>query len=211
MEHTKKRLEMLGLYTFILSSMLGLISVALLPAIPALSDAASWERLQSSNVYQIANYLLIYAYIVAIPGFWAVFNRYAQNRKQDVMGFWGMTLAIFGSAIPLISIGINTFVYPVLMQLGADQAALIGESIFKGSTTVFLLFSGLFYLTGIVLLSVLILKQRKPLCTVAGIALILHGVLIIMPAQVMVNLTSWLLLLCAGILLIINAERSAMN
>ena len=74
--------------------------------------------------------------------------------------------------------------------------------IFNPGTVVFLLFSGVYYLVGVVLLGIVLWKNPGVPLKVASLSIIMHAFLIILPEQFYVNLSSWLLLLLSSIILI---------
>ena len=208
MKTVQNKLIKFGLFTLTISAIMGIISVVLSQNTPFITDINAWKTLVTNHAYIASNYLLIYAYIIAIPGFWAVYKMIAKTPKNMISGFIGMMLAIFGSAISLIPIGINAFVYPTLVQLGFDQLGTLQKTLFSGHTMIFFLSSGVYYFVGILLLSMNIFKEKTRTAVFAGTLLVIHALLIILPESLYINLISWVSLLLSSVLLIVIFNNS---
>lgn len=205
MKSYQRKLVLVGLYTFVLSALLGLTAVLLVGKLPSAQETAQWAERVSASTYTTSYYLLLYAYLIGMVGFWAVHHLFSNDKTSYLLSFWGMILAIIGSALPMASLGVSAFVYPALgrafLTRGLDVIPLI-SGIFNPNTMIFLLFSGVYYLVGIALLSIVLWRNKGVLLKAASIALLLHGVLIIMPDQIFINLLSWVFLLLTAIPLI---------
>jgi hypothetical protein len=212
MKSYERKLVLAGLYTLAFSAILGLLAVLLIGELPSTQQTAQWAERVSAGTYTLSYYLLIYAYLIPIMGFWAIHRLFAQEKRFYLLSFWGMILSILGSALPMASIGVTAFGYPALARMflahGLDIVSLI-KDILNSNTMIFLLFSGLFYLTGIVLFGIVLWRNSGVLLKVASISIILHGILIIMPDKLFLNLLSWGFLLASSILLIIHARRTS--
>ena len=116
-----------------------------------------------------------------------------------------MILSILGSALPMASTGISMFAIPAFARMFIShglEIVLLTKDIFTSGNIIFMLFSGLYYLIGIVLFGIVLWNKQAPLLKVASILLILHGILIILPENIIINTLSWLFLLIRSILLI---------
>jgi len=214
MKHYEQRIILFSLYTFLVGGILGLIATMLLGESPSIENTAQWAEFVSSSKYMIAYYLLIYAYLIPIPGFWALHRLFSEERTTFLLSFLGMILSILGSALPLVAMGVSAFAFPAFARMslsdGLDIAALTGK-IFTSSTTIFLLFSGFYYLVGIILFGVVLWKKHNQPLKIASISLILHGFLIILPEQVIVNFLSWAFFLLSSIIVIVYSQKHSRN
>jgi hypothetical protein len=210
MKPYEKRTVLFSLYTFLVGGILGLIATLLLGESPSVENTAQWAEFTSSRKYTIAYYTLIYAYLIPIPGFWALHRLFSGERTTFLLSFWGMVLSILGSALPMAAMGVSAFAFPAFARLslssGLDIAALAGN-IFTPSTMIFLLFSGFYYLVGIILFGIVLWKRRNPSLKIASISLILHGFLIILPEQIIVNFLSWAFFLLSSIIVIVYSQK----
>jgi len=206
----EQKTVLFSLYTLLAGGILGLIATLLLGEVPSVENAAQWTEFTSSNVYTISYYLLIYAYLIPIPGFWAIHRLFSEERASFLLSFWGMVLSILGSALPMAAMGVSAFAFPAFARMslsdGLDIAALTGD-IFTPSTMIFLLFSGFYYLVGIILFGVVLWKRRNPSLKIASISLILHGFLIILPEQIIVNFLSWAFFLLSSAIIIVYSQK----
>ena len=214
MKNYEEKIIKFSLSTLLVGGILGLIATLLLGESPSVDNAAQWAKLTSSNTYTISYYLLIYAYLIPIPGFWALHRLFSEERTAFLLSFWGMILSILGSALPMAAMGISAFAFPAFARTflseGLDIAALTGD-IFTPSTVIFLLFSGFYYLVGIILFGVVLWKRHNLLLKIASISLILHGFLIILPEQIFINFLSWSFLLLSSIIVIGYSHKHSTN
>ena len=210
MKHYKQRTVLYSLYTFLVGGILGLIATLLLGESPSVVNTALWAEYTSSTKYTIAYYSLIYAYLIPIPGFWALHRLFSEERMTFLLSFWGMILSILGSALPMAAMGVSAFAFPAFARMslsdGLDIAALVGD-IFTPGTVIFLLFSGFYYLVGIILFGVVLWKSRNLSLKIASILLVLHGFLIILPEQVIINFLSWAFFLLSSVIVIIYSQK----
>ena len=210
MKHYEQRTVLFSLYAFLVGGILGLIATLLLGDSPSVENTAQWAEFASSNKYTIAYYSLIYAYLLPIPGFWALHRIFSEERTTFLLSFWGMILSILGSALPMAAMGVSAFALPAFARMsvsdGLDIAALAGN-IFTPGTMIFLLFSGFYYLVGIILFGVVLWKRRNLPLKIASISLILHGLLIILPEQVIVNFLSWAFFLLSSVIVIVYSQK----
>lgn len=210
MKDYEEKTVSLSLYTLIMGGILGLISTLLLGASPSVENIAQWVEYTTSKTYTISYYLLIYAYLIPIIGFWAIHRLFSKDRKTFLLSFWGMILSILGSALPMAAMGISAFGFPAFGRLsitqGLDIATLI-TNIFTPGTIIFLLFSGLYYLAGIILFGIVLWNSHNRALKIASISLVLHGFLIILPEQLIVNLSSWIFFLLSSILVIFYSQK----
>ena len=213
MKHYEQKTALLSLYTLPVGGILGLAATILLGEMPSVENSLQWAVYTSSNPYTISYYLLLYAYLIPIPGFWALHRLFSEERTTFLLSFWGMVLSILGSALPMAAMGVSAFAFPafgrVYLTQGLDIAALTG-SIFTPGTMIFLLFSGFYYLVGIFLFGVVLWKRNIPSLKIAGISLILHGFLIILPEQIIVNFLSWVFFLLSSILVIFYSQKQTL-
>jgi hypothetical protein len=210
MRSFEQKLVLIGLYTLAFSAILGLVAVLLLGNVPSTQQPTQWAERVSSNAYTVSYYILIYAYLIGIIGFWAIHRLFSSERTPYLLSFWGMIFAILGSALPVASLGISAFAYPAIARMSLSHGvdvALLTQDIFTSKVMIFLLFSGLYYLAGIILLGIVLWKNAEALLKVASVSILLHGVLIIMPDQIYINLLSWIFLLTSSVLLIIHSHR----
>ena len=210
MKHYEQKTVLFSLYTFLVGGILGLIATLLLGDSPSVENTAQWAEFASSNKYTIAYYSLIYAYLLPIPGFWALHRIFSEERTTFLLSFWGMILSILGSALPMAAMGVSAFAFPAVARMslsdGLDIAAITGN-IFTPGTMIFLLFSGFYYLVGIILFGIVLWKRRNLPLKIASISLILHGLLIILPEQVIVNFLSWAFFLLSSVILIVYSQK----
>ena len=210
MKHYEQKTVLFGLYTLVAGGILGLIATLLLGEMPSVENTAQWTEFTSSSKYTIAYYLLIYAFLLPIPGFWALHRLFSEERTTFLLSFWGMILSILGSALPMAAMGVSAFAFPAFARIslseGLDIAALSGN-IFTPGTMVFLLFSGFYYLVGIILFGTVLWKRQGLSLKIASLSLILHGVLIILPEQVIVNFLSWVFFLLSSVIVIAYSQK----
>jgi hypothetical protein len=210
MKHYEQKTVLFSLYTFLVGGILGLIATLLLGKMPLVENAAQWVEFTSSDTYTLSYYLLIYAYLIPITGFWALHRLFSEKRTTFLLSFWGMVLSILGSALPMAAMGVSAFAFPAFARFsfseGLDTAALTGN-IFTPDTMIFLLFSGFYYLVGIILFGIVLWKRRDLSLKIASISLILHGFLIILPEQVIVNLLSWVFFLLSSAIVIFYSQK----
>jgi len=210
MKDYERKIVLFGLYTFLIGGVLGLFATLLLGNMPLIENTAQWVEFTSSSKYAIAYYLLIYAYLIPIIGFWALHRFFSEKRTTFLLSFWGMILSILGSALPMVAMGISAFAFPAFAHMypsgGFDIAALTGN-IFTPGTMIFLLFSGFYYLVGIILFGIVLWKAQNPSLKIASILLILHGFLIILPEQTIINLLSWIFFLLSSVLVIVYSQK----
>ena len=210
MKNYEEKTATLSLYTLLVGGTLGLIATLLLGNSPAIENTIKWIEYTTSKTYTVSYYLLIYAYLIPIIGFWAIHHTFSKDRKTFLLSFWGMILSILGSALPMAAMGISAFAFPALGRIsvssGLDIAALAID-IFTPGTIIFLLFSGLYYLIGIILFGIVLWKTNERALKIASISLILHGFLIILPEQFTINLLSWLFFLLSSALLILYTQK----
>jgi len=76
---------------------------------------------------------------------------------------------------------------------------------------IFLLFSGFYYLVGIILFGVVLWKSCNLSLKIASISLILHGFLIILPEQIIINLLSWVFFLLSSVIVIAYSQKYLKN
>ena len=110
----------------------------------------------------------------------------------------------------MAAMGVSAFAFPAFARMslsdGLDIAALVGD-IFTPGTVIFLLFSGFYYLVGIILFGVVLWKSRNLSLKIASILLVLHGFLIILPEQVIINFLSWAFFLLSSVIVIIYSQK----
>jgi len=214
MEPYEQRTVLFSLYTLLVGGILGLIATLFLGESPSVENTVQWAEFTSSNIYTISYYLLIYAYLIPIPGFWALHRLFSEERTTFLLTFWGMILSILGSALPMAAMGVSAFAFPAFARMslsaGLDIETLTGN-IFTPSTIIFLLFSGFYYLVGIILFGIVLWKRPNLSLKIASIFLILHGFLIILPEQVMVNFLSWAFFLLSSMIVIVYSQKHLRN
>jgi len=214
MKNYEQRTVVFSLYTFLVGGILGLIATLLLGESPSVENAAQWAEYTSSSKYTLAYYLLVYAFLLPIPGFWALHRLFSEERMTFLLSFWGMILSILGSALPMAAMGVSAFAFPAFARMslsdGLDIAALAGD-IFTPGTMIFLLFSGFYYLVGIILFGVVLWKSRNLSLKIASILLVLHGFLIILPEQIIINFLSWAFFLLSSVIVIAYSQKLSRN
>jgi len=214
MKNYEQRTVLFSLYTFLVGGILGLIATLLLGESPSVENAAQWAEYTSSSKYTLAYYLLVYAFLLPIPGFWALHRLFSEERMTFLLSFWGMILSILGSALPMAAMGVSAFAFPAFARMslsdGLDIAALAGD-IFTPGTMIFLLFSGFYYLVGIILFGVVLWKSRNLSLKIASILLVLHGFLIILPEQIIINFLSWAFFLLSSVIVIAYSQKLSRN
>jgi hypothetical protein len=210
MKRYERKPVLSSLYTLMVGGFLGLIATLLLGEMPSVENAAQWAEYTSSSKYAISYYLLIYAYLIPIPGFWALHRFFSEDRSTFLLSFWGMVLSILGSALPMAAMGVSAFVFPAFGRMslsdGVDIAAFTGI-VFTPGTMIFLLFSGFYYLVGIILFGIVLWKRNNQSLKIASISLVLHGILIILPEQIIVNVLSWAFFLLSSFIVIVYSQN----
>lgn len=214
MKDYERKAVLFSSYTLLVGGALGLFATLLLGEMPLVENTAQWIEFTLSNKYTIAYYLLIYAFLLPIPGFWALHRLFSEERTTFLLSFWGMILSVLGSALPMAAMGISAFSFPAFARMypsgGLDIVALAGN-IFTPGTVIFLLFSGLYYLVGIILFGIVLWKRRNLSFKIASISLILHGILIILPEQIIVNFLSWAFFLLSSVIVISYSRKHLEN
>jgi hypothetical protein len=209
MKPHEKKLVITGISTLSIGAVLGIAAVLLGGRMPSVSQTLQWAEVVSSKKYIISYFLLIYAYLIPIVGFWGIHKLFGSDRRSYLLSFWGMILAILGSALPMASIGVAAFASPATARMffshGIDVVTLT-KDVFTSNVMIYMLLAGVYYLAGITLLGIVIWRNGDRRLRIASISLIAHGVLIILPEQVFVNLSSWILLLISGISLLVHAR-----
>ena len=210
MKPYEQRTVLFSLYTLLVGGILGLIATLLLGKSHPVENTVQWAEFSSSNTYTISYYLLIYAYLIPVPGFWALHRIFSEERTTFLLSFWCMILSILGSALPMAAMDVSAFAFPAFarkfLSEGLDIAALTGN-IFTSGTMIFLLFSGFYYLVGIILFGIVFWKRHNLSLKIASLSLILHGFLIILPEQVIVNFLSWTFFLLCSIIVIVYSQK----
>ena len=210
MKHYEQKTVLYSLYTLLVGGILGLIATLLLGEMPPVENAAQWAKFTSSGKYTLSYYLLIYAYLLPIPGFWELHRIFSEERTTFLLSFWGMVLSILGSALPMAAMGVSAFAFPAFARMsmsnGLDITTLTGD-IFTPGTIIFLLFSGFYYLVGIILFGIVLWKRQDLSLKIASISLILHGILIILPEQIIVNVLSWAFFLLSSFIVIVYSQK----
>jgi hypothetical protein len=211
MKTFEHKLIIICLYTLSFSAILGIIAVLLLGVMPSTQQTQEWAEKVNSGTYIFSYYLLIYAYLIPILGFWSIHRLFSINKSNYLLSFFGMFFSILGSALPMTSIGISAFTYPTLAQFYLNNGLYIVDiikAIFNTDTISFLLFSGVYYLLGIILFSIVLWKNDEKILKIASISILIHAILIILPDLIYINLLSWILLLICSILITFYAHKN---
>jgi len=211
MKPFEKKLVLTGLSTILVGAILGLLAVLLLGELQPLENPSVWAEFVSSRKYLTSYYILAYAYLIPIIGFWAIHRLFSSDKTTYLLSFWGMILSILGSALPMASMGISMFAIPAFARMFISHGfdvVILTEGVFTTGNIIFMLFSGLYYLIGIILFGIVLWKSQSPSMKTASILLILHGILIILPEQIIINALSWIFLLISSALLIGFARKN---
>jgi hypothetical protein len=210
MKPYERSLAFIGIYALLLGAILGIIAVILLWNLPSMQQTELWAEEVSDPTYTISYYILMYAYLIPIIGFCAIHKLFSEEKISHILSFLGMIFSIIGSALPMASIGVSAFAYPAIARMiisrDLDLAILLND-ILASKNMIFLLFSGFYYITGIILFGIVFWRDSNPLLKTASIFLILHGILIILPNLSIINLLSWIFLLLSSIMLIVYTQQ----
>jgi hypothetical protein len=214
MKHYEQRTTLFSLYTLLAGGILGLIATLLLGEIPSQENTVQWAEFTTSNVYRLSYFLLIYAFLIPIPGFWALHRLFSEERTAFLLSFWGMILSTLGSALPMAAMGVSAFAFPAFAKMsladGLDITAFT-VNIFTPGTIIFLLFSGFYYLVGIIFFGIVLWKRQNLSLKIASVSLVLHGILIILPEQSIVNFVSWAFFLLSSVIVIVYSQKQLRN
>ena len=114
----------------------------------------------------------------------------------------------------MAAMGVSAFAFPAFARMylseGLDIVAFAGD-IFTPGSMIFLLFSGFYYVVGIILFGVVLWKHRNLSLKIASIFLILHGFLIILPEQISINFLSWAFFLMSSVIVIVYSQKHSRN
>lgn len=163
-------------------------------------DLLSWAQVVSSNIYLISQYMYILAYVLPFFGFWALYMILLQYHVER-SAFWGLMGTLFGTALPLTTLGVFAYASPEMGRLylaGEAHLPQVITDIALGSSLVTGTLGAFFYVGGCTLFGIAVWKSGT-LAGWAGILLALHGLLISFgfsspPAIVL----SWIFLIVSG-------------
>lgn len=210
MQSPPKRRILAGLWTFPISGLMAIVALFLrkfvnLPG----GDLTEWANTVVSRQYLIAQYLYILAYVLPFFGFWALYMILAQKNRER-FAFWGLMGALMGTALPLTTLGVLTYVSPEVGKLylqGDTQLPQIINDIAMGSSLVMGMPGAILYVGGCILFGVGI-WQSETISKWSGVILALHGLFIAFGfGMPLLLVLSWVLLAICGIMFIKGVQK----
>lgn len=193
-----------SIFTLALGGALGLAGALMRgPAPLPMMDVDAWAAAVSAEGYLIAQLLTIMSYILPYFGFWALYAAIASQQQGEKLAFWGFMGSVIGTSLALPTLGIFSFISPVLAELylagNSTLPDIISEVAMGPPAAVVNISGGTIYLLGTVLLGVAMWRSvAMPKWT--GVLLGAHGVLLVFGfGMYPVLLISWVCLLVAGL------------
>lgn len=197
-----------GYLTLILGSLLGIVGLVLRGPVPLPNmNVESWVSAVTSSNYFLAQVLTIFAYVIPYIGFWAIYASMAMVEKVERTAFWGFMTSVMGTSLAIATLGVFSFVSPILAelyQLGNEQLPNIITQVATGQPAIINISGGTLYLLGTVLLGIAIWRSGlHPKWS--GVLIALHGTFLVFGFMFFpVLLLSWVFLLVAGIWLFLT-------
>ena len=168
-------------------------------------NPSTWAQMVVSSNYLTAQYIYILAYAIPLIGFWALYMVLSELNFER-LAFWGFLGTLFGTALPLTTLGVFSFASPAIGNLylqGNTQAPqIINEIAFGSSMMLAGLPGAVFYVVGCISFGIAIWKSEN-LSNWAGVFLALHGLFIAFGFGMPILLVlSWVFLITCGGLII---------
>lgn len=203
-----------GLWTFPISGVLALVALFLRRFVNLpVGDITEWANSVASKSYLIAQYLYILAYVVPFFGFWALYMYLAQRQKER-MAFYGLMGVLFGTGLPLTTLGVLAYASPEIGRLylqGDTHLPQIINEIAMGSSMVMGMPGAFLYVGGCILFSVAV-WQSGTINKWTGIAFTIHSLLLAFGFGMPVLLVlSWIILVVCGIMFVIGVQKDDME
>ena len=172
-------------------------------------DLASWAKIVSSVNYFNGQVLYILAYLLPFLGFWALYI-FLARQKMETLAFWGLAGTLFGTALPLATLGVFAYASPELGKLylqGAENLPQVITDIAMGPSMPLGMTGALLYVTGCTLFGIGVWKSAV-LPKWPAAVLVLHGLLISFGfASPPMLVLSWLCLALFGLVIIPKVKK----
>jgi hypothetical protein len=196
----------MGMLTLVFGSLLGIVGLLIRGPVPLPNtDVETWAQVATGSSYFLAQVLTIFAYVVPYFGFWAIYACLATNEKVEKLAFWGFMSSIIGTSLAIATLGVFSFVSPLLAERylqGDVQLPEIITQVATGQPAVINFLGGTIYLLGTALLGLAIWRSGE-LPKWSGLLIALHGLFLVVGFMLFPLLVlSWVLLLFAGIWLV---------
>ena len=200
----------LSILTLTIGSVLGIIGLTLRGPVPLPNlDVDTWAQAVTGSNYFLAQILTIFAYILPYFGFWALYAYLARIEQVEKIAFWGFMSSIIGTSLALATLGIFSFVSPLIAKRylqGDNYLPEIITQVAAGQPAMINLLGGTIYLIGTGLLGLAIWRSGM-LPKWTGLLVGLHGLFLVFGFMLFPLLfLSWIFLLCAGIWIFFRIE-----
>ena len=164
-------------------------------------NLVEWADVVTSSAYALGQYLYAVAYVLPFCGFWALYMILAESERVERVAFWGLMGSLIGTALALPTMGVFTFVSPVIGDLykaGFDQLPQVIVDIGLGTSMVLGMPAAFLYAGGCLLLGIAAWRSGV-LPRWTGVMLALHGFSLVFGFGVpLVLVVSWVLLVTPG-------------
>jgi hypothetical protein len=192
-----------GLLMLVFGSTLGIVGLVLRGPAPLPGmDVEAWAQAATGSNYFIAQVLYILAYVLPYFGFWALYALLSKVEKVEKIAFWGFMGSVVGTSLALPTLGIISFVSPILAERylqGDTQLPEIITQVATGQPAIINLSGGTIYFIGTVLLGWAIWRSNENLRW-AGFLLALHGLFLVIGFTFFpVLLLGWVLIFIVGL------------
>jgi len=199
-----------SLLTLVFGSLIGVIALLLRGPVPLPNvDVDAWAWAVTGKSYNLAQILLIVAYVIPFFGFWAIYAVLQSEEKVEKLAFWGFMGGILGTALAMPTLGIFSFMSPPLAQGylgGNDRLPDLITRVAFGRPAIINLSGGTIYLLGMVLLGLAIWRSGN-LPKWTGLMMALHGLALVFGFTLFpVLVLGWVLLLIAGLWLFVGIK-----
>lgn len=210
MQKPPKKRILVSLLSFPISGITALIALFLRKFVNLpVGDVSEWAKSVASSNYLIAQYLYIFAYVVAFFGFWALYMYLAQRQKERI-AFWGLMGTLLGTGLPLTTLGVLAYVSPVIGRLylqGDTHLPQVINEIAFGSSMV-MGFPGAFLYVGGCMAFGVAVWQSGTINKWSGVTMALHGLFVSFGFGVpFVLALNWVLLIISGIGFIMGVQK----
>ena len=182
-----------------IGGLIGIVALLLRGPVSPLPDAdpVVWVEAVTTPVYSYAQYAYTVAYVLPYLGFWALYAYLMQVEGVERIAFWGFMGAIVGTSLALPTLGVFSYVNPLLGKLyvqGEHHLLQIITDVVTGPPAIINLLGGTIYLAGTILLGIATWRSGT-LPKWAGAFLALHGALLVFGFAILTVLVlSWVFL-----------------
>jgi hypothetical protein len=199
------------LSTFIFAGIMGLVGVLLRGPVPLPSvDVDAWASAVTNNQYFVAQVLILFAYVLPFLGFWGLYASLSDQENVERIAFWGFMASIIGTSLAIATLGVFSYISPVLAEnylMGDHQSPEIITQVATGKPAAINLLGGFLYLLGTLLLGIAVWRSNSQPKWI-GLLLGLHGISLVFGFMYYpLLILSWLFFLAAGVWLFIIFRR----